>query len=180
MKSDFLLYFYFEKLPKMPTTILRYSNGRVMVIMHTNDQDQLHCEDGPAFVQFHKNGKRIIEKFCFQGMLHRLNFPAFTIWHPNGKPHIVCYYKFDKLHRVNGPSKTMFDTLGNLTYESYSRCDSNQSSIVYYNSKGAIQTSSKFENDKLHSPESVASARNYDISWYSFNQPVSSIVIEEF
>ena len=72
---------------------------------HWYYNNQLHRQDGPAFILYFFDINAIRqEEWYFHGRLHRIGAPAVTIYNYDGS--ILCqqWYEAGKLHRADGPA----------------------------------------------------------------------------
>jgi antitoxin component YwqK of YwqJK toxin-antitoxin module len=75
--------------------------------------------DGPACIEWYKNGQKKLEKWKINGILHRVDGPAYTVWHENGKKKLEEWCLNGKLHKLDGPAWIEWYENGNKKKQKY-------------------------------------------------------------
>ena len=88
-------------------------------IEHRNSKGQLHCEDGPAFINYYENGSKKYEAYYLNDKLHRTDGPATIGYYENGSKNYEVYYSNGQIHRIDGPAYIHYFKNGNKKYEQY-------------------------------------------------------------
>ena len=96
---------------------IRTYNGQVFCEEYTNDQRQLHREDGPAVISRNKVTLLLEEiHYCINGALYRDNdLPAFTSYHYNTEViEMEKWYFNGKRHRGTKPAAKLYFPDGSI------------------------------------------------------------------
>lgn len=88
-----------------------------------NQYDVLHRLTGPAYQNWHTNGKEKGQKICQawykDGKRHRLDGPTIQRWYNNGQKEREAWYIDDRLHRLDGPADQYWYENGQIEYEKW-------------------------------------------------------------
>jgi hypothetical protein len=91
-------------------------------ISYKNEKDQLHREDGPAIIKYHRyDNLRMEEIYYKNGLRHREDGPALIRYYYNyfvGKKE-EFYFINDIIHREDGPAFIKYDKANRPVYEMY-------------------------------------------------------------
>lgn len=68
----------------MGRDIDKYANGLNVYDLWTDDNNQWHRIDGPAYCHWNSNGVLKFEIWCFHGAYHRDDGPALREWNRDG------------------------------------------------------------------------------------------------
>jgi hypothetical protein len=80
---------------------------------------QLHREDSPAEIRYGYNGKIVYEAWAKNGRTHRENGPAIINYWMNGLKSAEIWVYKNKLHRTDGPAVIEYDLYGDIELEEY-------------------------------------------------------------
>ncbi len=107
-----------DKTDQKPVIEL-YPNGQIKRKKYLNSSSQLHRTDGPAEVQYFKNGQIQYEVWCLNNQLHRTDGPALVRYHENGQIQYEVWYLNNQLHRTDGPAEVEYRENGQVQFESW-------------------------------------------------------------
>ena len=98
-----------------------YRDGNLILARYYKDEtkQELHREDGPAYVENNIDGTKNYEEYYINGVLHREDGPAKIMYYINGNIEREEYYKNGILHREDGPAKIIYYGNGNIDTEEY-------------------------------------------------------------
>ncbi len=111
MKTEFGEWNIFKKEGKIITKTYRLPNG------------MKHREDGPAFIQYYKNGNKKEEQWWKDNKRHREDGSARIIYYENGNKWREEWYKDDKRHREDEPASIEYYENGNKCVEEWHKDD---------------------------------------------------------
>jgi hypothetical protein len=108
---------------KKPTNFIRYnsetdSGGKILTSAFRIN-GILHRDDGPAYIEYAKDGSIYIESYWKNGFCLREDGPAYILYHSSGNPRIIEYRNQFGLHKEDGPAKISYDDNGEVEYSSY-------------------------------------------------------------
>lgn len=95
-----------------------YPRGELLSVEYIED-GQIHRNDGPAIVIYHKNGEIHYEAYFYKNKRHRSDGPAFQSWDENGKNLIKEYWENGYLHHTTGPAAIHRDDKGEILCVEY-------------------------------------------------------------
>ena len=79
-----------------------------------------HREDGPAEIEYYKNGQKEYEAWYLNNKQHRKDGPAIIgYYNENGLKEYEAWYLNDKYHREDGPAFISYDLNDKIIFESY-------------------------------------------------------------
>lgn len=143
--------------------VITYYEGTNFVESKTwyNKDNQIHREDGPAYIKFSKEGKVILKEWRINGLLHNEKDPARIFL---DGPMQLHWYREGKHHNENGPAIIIYyDNNISVCCEIWKRDDlthrptrEGPAFIVYYPSeeeKGNVSEEHYYENGELYREE---------------------------
>jgi hypothetical protein len=96
-------------------------------ISYKNEKGELHREDGPALIKYHKFNNTITkEVFYKNGLRHREDGPALIKYFTEIAGDVIkeeYYYKNDLIHREDGPAFISYNYDSKVTTEQYLQND---------------------------------------------------------
>ena len=95
-----------------------YKNGQIREEYHAVG-NQLHREDGPAYIWYYENGDIREKTYYLNDKWHRENGPAFIRYHRNGKLQTEYYFLNDEPHREDGPADIYYNEDGRIINKKY-------------------------------------------------------------
>lgn len=104
-------------MSKNKVVVERYDNGKVKMVSHFNESDQLHRLSGPAQICWHDNGRKAHELFYVDGKLHRIGEPAWNYWSKSGHKFCEGFYHNGQMHRADGPAYIYWNENGEVTQQ---------------------------------------------------------------
>ena len=96
-----------------------WKNGNLWCEEFRNSDGQYHNDAGPAYRQWHENGKLVYESYWLNGKLHNASGPAICRWRENGQREHEEYLLNGKYHNAAGPAVQHWNENGVLKYEEY-------------------------------------------------------------
>ncbi len=131
-----------------------------------------HRDDGPAYIEYHPDGKKYIEIWYKDGKIHRDGGPASRWYNKDGN--IVCeaWFLNGKQHRVDGPAYIEYKlNLNSNSNEVYKFIESwhyngkkhkdDGPAEVWYDENGAVKCELWYKNSIKHRVEGPAEV------WYN-------------
>jgi antitoxin component YwqK of YwqJK toxin-antitoxin module len=86
-----------------------------------NEKDQFCCKKGPSYIQYYEieclNIKE--EMYISNNYLHREDGPAIIEYYKNGKIKSEFYFLNNNHHRINLPASIHYNQFGKIIYENY-------------------------------------------------------------
>jgi antitoxin component YwqK of YwqJK toxin-antitoxin module len=76
-----------------------------------------HREDGPAHIEYYKNGNIKNEDYFINGINHREDGPAYTVYYENGNIEFKDYYLNGTEHKKYIPSQVDYNEDNSLKSE---------------------------------------------------------------
>ena len=98
-----------------------YRDGKLCSERYYKDstKQELHREDGPAKIEYWRNGNKKLEVYYIDGKQYREDGPARIFYYGSGNIDSEEYYKEGVLHREDGPAYTQYYKNGNKKYDKY-------------------------------------------------------------
>jgi hypothetical protein len=84
-----------------------------------DENELLHCDDGPAILQHFKNGRLRIVSYHQHGVNHRIDGPSHTRFFSNRRIASEEYYVNGIPHRIDGPALLYLNSDGSLHCEEW-------------------------------------------------------------
>lgn len=97
-----------------------------------------HREDGPAVVQYYKDGNKKYEAWSINNRPHREDGPAKIWYYENGNKEIEEWWIDNELHREDGPATIEYYENGNKQYESWYKNKEDDPVVIWYDPDGSI------------------------------------------
>lgn len=96
-----------------------YSDGQIRKTRYLDDNNTFHNENGPAFIEYYRNGKEKSIVYYIHGCIHNENGPAEIKYYHNGIIQYEYYYINNNLHRTNGPAKIKYFQDGTISKQTF-------------------------------------------------------------
>ena len=82
-------------------------------------KDNLHREDGLAYIEYNKDGSIKHEQYWIEGKNHKEDGPAIIDYYKDGSIRYEYYYIEGKRHREDGPAYIEYNKDGAIWYKEY-------------------------------------------------------------
>ncbi len=113
------------------------------LVYYKHQKNKLHNADGPAYVEYHKDGCVMLEIWSIEGKRHRDNGAAYLEYYENGEIKREVWWVNGKYHKANGPAEVEYYPSGNVKREVWwknnQQYKKNSPSHVEYYENGQIK-----------------------------------------
>ena len=93
-----------------PSEIINY--GYVIALEWTNEDGKRHNDNGPAYIEYDKNGNVQYKSWYINGKRHNENSPSHISYYEKGNVKYKEWYINGKEHNENGPAVIVYDQNG--------------------------------------------------------------------
>jgi antitoxin component YwqK of YwqJK toxin-antitoxin module len=131
-------------------------------------KQKLHREDGPAKIEYYRNGNIEHEEYYKDGVLHREDGPVQTSYYEMGsdRKQSERYLIRDSEGEIIDDIFIAYYSNGNVEYESHSKGNNdhreNGPARIWYREDGSKECEKYFIEDKLHREDGPASTQYYE------------------